>query len=362
MRYGSSTIAVVLACSLGAQHVVPAGRDAVDGPSIGAFAGASDLMRQQFVIAETHLQPLIGRSLTGLWMRRDFNYPGTLQGSVANLTVRLAVTSFTASTPSASFDSNLGSLPQQVFNGQISVPTSPSPSFGLPDWSPQNTLRIQFDSSFFYSGGTLVVDVTGQPSGAGSEFWPIDMEYVYSDGQIQDYGAGCGRYPFASSVSEGGLEIGATAFFGAWGPPNAFAALAIGTPLIPTLDLSSIGATGCLVYVNPIFGFPTVFSVEVLDTGSGGASVAIKIPSDISLLGASLDAQWVALETSFPSSEWSNPAGLTTSNATRFVLSTAPPTLGLATVTSPVPLAGEPLAPTGYVEINKGPVLRFLYQ
>ena len=352
-----------LICNLAAQHVLPAGRDTVDAPSLGQFAGASAHLRQQVLIDESHLQPLVGKDLTELWFRRDFTYPGFLLGAVTDLSVQLSVTAMDPNAPSEEFESNLGFTSQMVFDGTIVVPNSSSLSSKAANWEQENTVRIRFVSAFTYPGGTLVVDLTGEPfPGFESSFWPVDVEYLASNGHIQDYGESCGRYASSSSVSAIGLEIGATASFGAWGAPNALAFLVLGEQLASPIELSPMGATGCFVYIGPMLSVPTSYSEEVMGSGVGGASVDIQIPTEVHLLGGTLDAQWATLEMSLPRDQWSNPSGWTTSNATQFTLGTAPPSLGISMVTSHVPLDGEPIAPTGNVEINKGPVLRFFYQ
>ena len=354
---------LILICSLPAQYTFPSGTDAVDASSLGPIAGASTPLRQQVLIAENLLQPLVGRDLTALWLRRDFSFQGALQGAVIDLSLVLSVTDADPNAPSGEFARNHGSNPTTAFVGTIVIPSSPRPNWGFGGWTEENTVRIKFDSAFSYSGGTLVLDITGWPqAGSDSPFWPIDMEFLGSDGVVQDYGNGCGNHGLVGAVSEAGLEIGATAFFGAWGAPKSLAYLVLGTRLPTPFDLSGMGATGCLVYIEPLFNFPTVFSGEVMGSAVGGASVDIHVPADTSLLGITLHSQWVNLEVILPVAEWSNPIGLTTSNATKFTIGTVAPSLGMSTVTSAIPLDGQSPASTGYVEINKAPVLRFLYK
>lgn len=188
------------------------------------------------------------------------------------------------------------------------------------------------------------------------------MESVGSNGVVQDYGNSCGKNGLVGAVSEAGLEVGATAFFGAWGAPNSLGFLVLGTQLPTPVDLTQLGATGCLAYIEPLFNFPTVFSDDVMGSGVGGASVDIDVPADSSLLGATLHSQWVNLEITLPTDTWSNAAGLTTSNATVVTIGTIAPSLGMSTVTSAIPLDGQSPAGRGYVEVNKGPVLRFMYR
>ena len=70
--------------------------------------------------------------------------------------------------------------------------------------------------------------------------------------------------------------------------------------------------------------------------------------------------QFADLEIYMPRSSWTNPAGLTTTNALELGLATTSPELGMSTVMSHVVGAGDPMPARGAVDVEAGPVMRFL--
>ena len=126
---------------------------------------------------------------------------------------------------------NIGPDQTTVFAGSVTFPTSPAIPGGPQTavaWTANNVVRVQFSVPFRYNGGTLCVDVIGQPiAGQEANWWMADAEFEDIQGTAVEIGAGCGQHggPLGqwSHTATRSLLPGAYARFWANGFPNTFA-------------------------------------------------------------------------------------------------------------------------------------------
>ena len=150
----------------------------------------------------------------------------------------------------------------QVYSGPVVFPTSPatpepSPTTAIP-WSIDNVVRIPFTQPFLYLGGTLCIDIIGQPiAGQNADWWMADAEFEDISGTVQDLGGGCGVYGGPehewSYVSPRSLLPGGYAHFWAYGTPWGLALAAFGQKSLWPIPLSALGlaaAPGCNVHLQ----------------------------------------------------------------------------------------------------------------
>ncbi len=340
----------------GPQYLVaPAAYAATDAISYEWLAGASRDLRQQTLIGASHLAPLLGQTLTAIELRRSAANE-IYAGGTIGLTVTLSISANTPLSTSSVYAANVGSGAVQVFSGQLVLPTSPAtPGPGVP-WSPQNVLRIPFTMPFVYQGGTLLVDVVGQPVvGQNANWWMADAEFENIGGTTVDLGGGCGAYGGPqhrwSYVAKRSLLPGAHARFFAYGPPNSIGLAAFGTKSLTPLPLWLLGfpsGVGCDLMLSSLDAIIiAVFEPETepgLLARGGVAEIRLPIPGNPAVLGLAMTTQWL---------EWSQMA---TSNAIEWTIASAVPTLDMALV------EGHPLAATGEVSVHLAHVMRFEYQ
>ncbi|MEO6596942.1 MAG: hypothetical protein ABIP94_19525 [Planctomycetota bacterium] len=350
-------LAASCAASLLAQSpqslVVPAAYSSQDAVSSLWIAGGGALVRQQTLVGASHLAALVGHSLTAIELRRSAANE-TFQGGAATLTVTVSTSPNVPLACSQSFAVNVGPDVVQVFGGTVTFPSSPPAIGPAVAWTQANTVRIPFQTPFAYSGGTLCLDVTGQPvAGMNVGWWVADAEFEDLEGTVVERGNGCGSYGGAqhrwSYVSTRSLLPGAFARFWAYGPPNSLGLAAFGLASSVPIPLTAVGlpSPGCNLYLSSLDALvPAVFEPEVhpLLVGQATAEVRVKIPSNVAVFGITFTTQWL---------EWSQ---LATSNAIEWTVAAAIPTLDMAVVD------GHPAEALGEVSVNMAHVLRFEYQ
>lgn len=339
------------------QHVVvPAVHTNTDAISYGWIAGASRDVRQQTLVGPSHLQALLGHELLALELRRTAA-DETYQGGTAHLTVVLSTSPNEPLRTDPIYFGNVGADAAQVFSGPVTLPTSPPDTGPNVPWSPQNIVRIPFTAPFLYRGGTLCIDVVGQPiAGQNANWWMADAEFEDIQGSSLQIGSGCGAYGGAQHVwsfaSDRTLLPGAHARFWAYGPPNGFALAAFGAPAANPIPLQALGlpAPGCTMQLHPNLLLATtvaLFEPEIdprLWSHGGSAEARIWIPNAPWVFGLTLATQWLDL---------AQPA---TSNAIQWTVANSMPTLDMALV------EGHPNDTRGEVTVHFAHVWRFEYR
>ncbi|MCR9244615.1 MAG: hypothetical protein NXI31_06255 [bacterium] len=249
----------------------------------------------------------------------------------------------------------------QVFQGTVTLPTSPATGSGLGTpvaWTANNTLRIAFQNPFPYFGGTLCVDITGQPiAGQEANWWMADAaEEVVPGSTAVETGNGCGYYGGPqkqwSRVGTRSLVPGGRAQFQADGPDNGIAFAIFGTAATTPVPLSVFGINtpNCFAHVNPAQILATIPAVYAPQThplsipNMGIAEILVEIPTHPSWFGMQLTTQWLDL------------THLATSNAYTWTVASVPPLLDMALN------EGDPTEPTGQVTTYLAHVMRFEYQ
>jgi hypothetical protein len=351
-----------LGVALGAQtpqyQVVPAAYTNNDAVSFEWIAGASQPLRQQTLVGQSHLALLNSHSITAIELRRTA-VDEIYQGGTMSLTVTLSTSPHTPLTCDNQWAGNVGPDALQVFAGQVTLPTSPAVTAGPQSpvaWTASNTLRIAFQQPFPYGGGTLCVDVIGTPvAGQTADWWMADAEFEDIKGTTVQIGTGCGAYggPLGewSHVAKRSLVPGARARFWAYGVPNGFAIAAFGAASPAPIPLTAFGipAPGCNCHVQPglilaTMVVPYVPEVHPLLVNQATAEVLVPLPADPSWFGLQLTTQWFDL------------MQFATSNAITWTVASAMPTLDMALN------EGHPAEATGNVTVHLAHVMRFEYQ
>ena len=359
MNQVSILAAAALAAALPAQApqhlVVPAAAASSDANSFEWLAGASAPLRQQNLVAASHLTAMVGRTLTAVEFRRtaaDEAYGG------ASMTLQV-----TLSTPPhgplearKDYAANVGSNATLVFQGTVALPASPAVPGGpgaAVAWAANNVLRIPFTTPFVYQGGPLCIDVVGAPvTGQATAGWMADAVFEPIAGSVADLGGGCGAYGGPqrrwSHVSARSLLPGAYAQFEAYGPPGSLGLCALGPRAPQPIPLALLGfpaAASCELMLGSIDMLLAAPFVPDADPGllhrGGLASVELRVPNSPAVFGVTLATQWF---------EWTQQA---TSNALEWTIAGAAPTLGMALV------EGHPQEPAGVLTVHLAHVLRF---
>lgn len=356
----SMALSLLLAVAAVAQSpqltVVPAAYATTDANSYVWIPGASEQVREQTLVGSSHLQAAIGHDITAIEFRRTAA-DETYAGGTADLTVTLSTSPRTPLTCASDYASNVGPDAVTVFQGQVTLPTSPPEVGPAVAWSPNNVIRIPLQLPFRYLGGTLCVDITGSTvPGQSTAWWMADAVFEDIQGQSTPIGAGCGLFGGAngewSFVSERSLLAGGHAKFWGYGPPGSFALAVFGaaSPVSIPLTVFGIPTPGCEMHLQPNAISGSLFAVFVPEADprlahrGGRASIELPLPNQQWMLGASLSTQWFDL------------GQLATSNALRWTVASQMPSLDLALVD------GHPQDTGGNVSVHLAHVLRFEHQ
>lgn len=308
-------------------HVVPAALADQEGPaSFGVPGPAHNALRIQVIVGASELTPLVGKSLTGLWLRRDTSWEEALPAASGPISLRIGNSARSPALAEPDFATNLPS-PVLVFAGTVQVPAAPAVTEGSVSWSVDQSVRIPFQTSFVYTGGDLAIEF--ERTGTAATFWPTDGTEDTVSGTVVPVGTTCGpRASMQRTADAGprGLVLGRTATFHLVGTPMAPAWLMIGAGLraVP-IDLTAFGAPGCVLHAQPMTTLPTFLSsIGEGFAGHGLTNVDVHLPSDPNLGGAILGAQFLEFGS----------GGLITSNALLCQLATTGPSLPMAAVVS----------------------------
>jgi hypothetical protein len=340
--------------------VVPNSAAANDANSYVWLAGASQPLRQQDLIGQSQLTALIGHTITAIELRRTAAAE-IYQGGATNLTVSMSISPNTPLQVSHVYSQNVGPSPTQVFSGVLTIPTSPPTAAAGPNpvavgWTANNIVRIQLQTPFLYTGGTLCIDYTGLPiAGSEANWWMTDAIEDPIFGTTVDLGGGCGIYGGPNKrwakVSEGSLVPGARANFYARGTPNGVGLAVIGAPSVVGLPLLPLGLAddpACHLHLASLdlIGVD-VFTPEgipsLLPSGSP-ATLRLAIPGTAAMFGITYATQWYDF------------AQRASSNAIRWTVASALPALDQAHVD------GAATVGEGEAFVHIARVIRFEHQ
>jgi len=337
------------------QHlVVPAAYQNTDAIGVIWIPGANNPVRMMTLVGASHLQGLVGYELLAIELRRSAEND-VYQGGTANLALSLSTSPNVPLTAAREFAPNIGANVQQVWNGPVTIPASPAVTGTTVPWTQTNVIRIVFQNPFIYTGGTLCVDMVGQPiTGQTTDWWMGDAEFENIAGTVTKIGSGCGQYGGPqgewSGVDSHSLVPGAHAHFFAFGTPGGFALAAFGAASPVPIPLSTFGlqAPGCNMHLQPGLVLATLVTMFVpqqqLAALGGVAEVNIGLPNASWAFGLTLTTQWLDL---------SQPA---TSEALQWTIANAMPTLDMAV------LEGTPTDPAGILSVHRAHVMRFEYR
>jgi hypothetical protein len=346
------------------QVIAPSGLAGNDGPAVTLVAGFATDGRQQILVDESHLQGLVGTTISGLAFRRDAGSSRALPPGFADLVVTLSIAPHAAAHARSRFDANHDPIVARrtvVFQGQAALPASPSAKGRTVAWTNSlDVVEIRFQNGFAYTGGTLCIEIVGRRDPVqSSSWWPVDAVSDPARGIVTPFGDACGPFSFVHgptrvrttlTATPSQLVPGCTVRFTADGNAGQPAALLIGlAPRTPPLPLDAplpIGGSGCKLYVDAFAAMSGSFAPSRPPIPAGEASFALPVPDDPAVLAARFFVQ--AVELGRP---------ILTGNALDCTIASAIPSLGLA-------LVYEDLAPTGpapeygRVDTTRGPVLR----
>lgn len=322
-----SMLAPVATVTAQQMHVVPLDLANQEGSSsFGVPGPAHRALRIQVIVGASELVPLIGKSLTGLWLRRDTSWEEALPAASAHVAIRVGSAARSPSSAEPSFATNLPTS-TLVFDGTIELPAAPAVTEGSVSWGADQTVRFAFRTPFPYFGGDLAIEF--ERTGTPTTFWPADATEDQVSGTAVMVGTTCGpraALQHTAGVGPRELVVGRTARFHLVGTPAAPAWLMIGAGLrsVP-VDLTAFGAPGCALHVQPMTTLPTFLSTAADGVaGHGLTNVDVHLPPDPNLGGAILGAQFLEF----------GAQGLITSNAVLCQIATSGPSLAMAAVVS----------------------------
>jgi hypothetical protein len=347
---------LVFVSALAAQShtVVPAAAATSDAVSMMWLPGCAASLRQQTLVGPTRLPGRNGQTLQAIEFRRQGTNEAYVGGAVQWM-VRVANAPVTPLSASRAFATNLGGAPTTVFQGVLTVPSSPAVTGTTVDWTSNNVVRVPFTTPFVYTGGTLCLDILGHAvSGQRVTWWPADCEFEDVAGTVVDLGAGCHASGAPASetnrIMARTLLRGGQAQFFARGTAGDLALLMHGTPAAMPVPLVALGLPAhpaCRSYLDPAGIAAVTLSLFVTEPGVLGGGYCeqfLPLPNEPWILGASMASQWAGV----PS--W------TVTNGVQWTVGTAIPTLDMAHI------EGNANDVDGVVAVHQAHVIRFEFQ
>lgn len=352
LRSSSCLFALAFASFVSAQQhlVVPSGFANQDGNGRELVPGFVGSGREQLLVGASHLSAMVGKTIQAIEFRRH-NFDAAFVGAAANVSVTMSISPQSPLQTSSVFAQNAGPNPVQVFQGQVTAPSSPQPAANATiGWTNDNIVRVVFQTPFLYQGGTLCIDIAGvEVPQLPYARWTADAVFVPSDATVVDLGPGTGPHANHlgqwSFVGSSELSAGSHAEMLAVGGPYTFCVAMLGhaAPFPVPLNALGIGAPGAMCYLDEIYlSQLTVLApppVPGLVLGVGHWD--LWLPNQPWILGAELASQWLELP------------GWNVSNGIRFTVATAMPTLDMAMVT------GGIADPEGTRTVNLAHIVRF---
>jgi hypothetical protein len=275
--------------------VVPAEASNADGNASAWLPACGRGGTSQVVIAASHLQGLLGRTLVGLSFRRDGSWLQALPQSAGQLTVRIGASTRDPVDAAPDLATNLPS-PTEVFSGTLSIPAMPATQ-GYIGWVSPHTVDITFTRSFTYQGGPLALEFSASLTTTPT-FFPIDGIAEDLTLDAPEIGVACG--PRAASLrrtaarSGSGFAPGGTSQLLYSGTPGNNAFAFFGVALLPQpIDLSVLGARGCHWYVDAFTALGSPIAAHGIPIFDPLAAVNLQVPGTAAMLGGQLVVQWL---------------------------------------------------------------------
>lgn len=361
MTINLSAVGLLIAASLSAQVqqlVIPSVAATRDGNSSGRVAGFMQAHRQQMLVGASWLTGVAGREITALTFRRD-GWPVDHTAGSAELRVRMSTSvGLDPQQAATQFDVNLGPQWLEVFRGAVVLPASGRlPHRDAATWAPPHVVVVPLAVPYPYRGGTLCIDIEGSPvAGAVSTWWSVDHHVDPASGSRTYFGQACGSstgWPAHTATTDPkSLRPGASIRIAGIGSLGDAAVLLLGATALPSpINLAFLGAPTCTLDIAPDVSVPSTVRTRFGMRSFGGADVALRLPLDANALGAVLYAQWAMLGI----------RGLSTTNAVRLQLASAPATVDAAVITSARTTTGA-FPASGDLRIGALPVLQISFR
>jgi hypothetical protein len=331
--------------------VVPPTCTATDGTGGGAIPGFNERFRLQTLLDARDLTQLTSRSISGLSFRRDGQDLRAMTGGQCSMVIRLSTAPSAPGGIQPFFAANHGSNALEVFNGAVTIPSSPALSHrDAAGWLPQHSVHVTFDRPFAYVGGPLCIDIEAAPVvGATSPWWRADYDISLHDGSAVAISAPCDPRANAFVAANTLVPAGAIRLTGT-GPTDSVAMTMLGvTRLSAPVDLTFLGAPGCTLDITPMLTLGSTHS-HLAAHGYGVAALEIPLPGTPQIAGAALFAQWA-------STPGSGNRPLTTSEAIELRIATLPlPARNTMVRTGPL-APTQPIPASGRVYPHMAPVI-----
>jgi hypothetical protein len=292
----SSFLITALASVVSAQQAltVPSINTAQDAETLCEVAGLTQRFRQQILVRSSLLDTAVGREIVALTFRRDGQYNRALGSGSAELEVTLSRPTLDPAFTQPAFAANVGTVSTQVFAGRVALPSSPALVHrNAATWTPPHAVAIPFARPYTYAGGTLCIDLTGEPvAGAGARFWPIDAVLTHHSGQVLSVGSACDPRLQAHGSRATLVPAGTVRLLSA-GPASSLGIAMLGSPpQLPGLDLGFLNAPGCKLYLSPLVSLPATYSQPTRGT-YGDINLKLSLPASAALVGGAFGTQWV---------------------------------------------------------------------
>ena len=332
-----TSVVAILASSLDAQKarqsiVVPAAAARVDGAAGEIFLLAGFERRVQLIVDRAQLSALRGSVIRRIAIRRDAatdaKLPKGVRGGWIDLTVRASWTKATPDQPSREFTRNHGRAPTTVYRGAYHVPDATPLGSGrqVASFAKNESAHIVLQTPLpWASSGNLCLEFVARPDATRPAPGPWFADVVVAAATPRTFfGHSCWRKKtIRSNFLNEDAAIGGRLVSWALGPETPLALFVLGAsrtswgPIPLPMDLTSIGAPGCMLYVSQDILIAQQ-TVRRRPRPYGTGRVELQLPFLRGLAGSRLFTQWIFLHRN------ANKAGLSVTNGASVVVGGAP--------------------------------------
>ncbi len=284
-----------------AQLSLPLHADVVDGHhSLGQPFGTPGF-RTQILVDGTAIAAN-GAVLNGIAFRTDRPSAPLPPGQIPNVTVELSHSNAPIGGMSATFASNVTSLPAVVFQGTVNLPGSNVGFAGPQPWDIVITFPVPYQ--FTTAQGNLLIDIVGNNPAGG--FPNHFLDAVQGGGSATEFGQGgdnpnfdqlrlraltAGGNSAEARLYSPGQVIDFTSTLSFTSPPGV---VALGTAPQPApIDLTPLGAPTNFLYLDPIVLAAHAWTQSFIGWFS---TFPVGIPNTPAVIGVTLYGQSAILE------------------------------------------------------------------